>query len=80
MSLKITASVTNNSLLGLWIMVEDKEYFISFSSYPVFEGASINEIFDLKLLSPNQLYWEKLDIDIELNALENPTLFPLSYK
>ncbi|MCX6272822.1 MAG: DUF2442 domain-containing protein [Bacteroidetes bacterium] len=74
------ADVTNISSLGLWVMVDDKEYFVPFSHYPAFINASISDIFDIKLLSPNQLFWESLDIDIELDALMNPNLFPLVYK
>lgn len=31
-------------------------------------------------LSPTQFYWEALDVDIELGALECPEHFPLSYR
>jgi hypothetical protein len=76
----LTNSVTNISSFGFWVMVENKEYFVSFTEYPEFKNATIDNIFDMKILSPNQLYWEKLDIDIELDALDKPDQFPLQYR
>lgn len=76
----LTNSVTNISSFGFWVMVEDKEYFVSFSDYPGFKNATVDNIFDMKIISRKQLYWEKLDIDIELDALDKPDQFPLQYK
>ncbi|HLP47997.1 MAG TPA: DUF2442 domain-containing protein [Candidatus Kapabacteria bacterium] len=75
----LTGSVTNISNIGFWILVNDKEYFVPFSNYPEFKNAKIDEIFKMKLLSPRQLYWQSLDCDIELDALEAPERFPLRF-
>ncbi|RLD83284.1 MAG: hypothetical protein DRJ10_03785 [Bacteroidetes bacterium] len=74
------SEVTNISSIGFWIIIANKEYFVSFNEYPEFGNMSVQEIFNVKMLSPEQLYWEKHDIDIELSALKNPNLFPLIYK
>ena len=74
------SEVTNISSVGFWILIENKEYFVSFNEYPEFSNIPVKEIFNVKMLSPEQLYWEKYDIDIELSALKNPNLFPLIYK
>ena len=60
--------------------VNNNEYFIPFTDYPIFMKATIEQIIDFKMLSPNQMYWKSLDCDIELSALENPQQFPLIYK
>ena len=76
----LTSSVTSISKFGFWVLTEDKEYFISFNDYPAFKKTAVDQIFNLKFLSPNQLHWPDIDVDIELDALEKPERFPLLYK
>ena len=73
-------SVTGINDLGLWILVDDKEYFIPFSDYPVFREASISKILNVGFYPPYQLHWKEIDIDIELQALNQPESFPLIYR
>lgn len=72
--------VTGVSSFGFWILISNKEYFISFKDYPQFKKSSVENLFKFKMLSPKQLYWKDLDIDIELDALEKPSSFPLIFK
>ena len=76
----LDCSITNIEKFGFWMILSDKEYFISFNDYPKFKNATIEQIFDFKLPSPSQINWKKLDIDIEVEALENPAHFTLVYK
>jgi hypothetical protein len=62
------------------MLIEDKEYFISFSDYPAFKDTTINQILNFNYIPPKQLSWESLDIDIEIEALEYPQQFPLKYR
>jgi hypothetical protein len=72
--------VTNISSAGFWILVDDVEYFIPFGDYPVFKKATVQQIFNFRRLSPNQLHWPDLDADVEIEALENPDEYPLLWK
>ena len=74
------SEVTNIEALGFWMLVDDKEYFVPFDDYPAFKGASIQKIFHFQRLSPNQIHWPDLDVDIELEALGSPEHFPLIFK
>ena len=76
----INSEVTNITKLGFWILVNNNEYFVPFTDYPVFKKATIEQIIDFEMLSQNQLSWKSLDCDIELVALGNPQQFPLLYK
>jgi len=69
--------VTSIGATGFWLLVEDKEYFVPFADYPVFQTATIEQIFNVKRLGRGQFHWPALDADIELDALENPDQFPL---
>ncbi|WP_296333892.1 DUF2442 domain-containing protein [uncultured Treponema sp.] len=72
--------VTNISPFGIWILANDKEYFISYKDYPVFENASIKQIAAVTTDFSGNLHWEELDADIELDSLENPENYPLVYR
>ena len=76
----LNCSITNIAPFGFWVLIEDKEYFISFSDYPGFKDKTINQILNVIYIPPKQLSWESLDIDIEIDALENPKQFPLKYE
>jgi len=74
------SEVTNIEPLGFWVLVDDKEYFVPFAEYPVFQGAPVRQIFQMQRLSPTQLYWPDLDADIEIEALEQPEHHPLVFR
>ena len=70
------SEVTNISVFGFWLLVDDREYFVPFADYPAFQEATVTQIYVVQRLSPTQFHWPELDIDIELDALEHPEQFP----
>jgi Protein of unknown function (DUF2442) len=72
--------VTNISVMGFWLLVDNREYFVPFADYPVFKTATMDQIFNFRRIGPKQYHWPALDADIELNALEHPDQFPLIYR
>jgi hypothetical protein len=72
--------VTNISSHGIWIYVKSSEYFMPFEKFPWFRDAKISDILEVELMNDHHLRWEKLDVDLELDSLENPEKFPLVYK
>ena len=71
--------ITNIEHDGFWLLTEAGEYFVSFSDYPAFYGANVEQIFNFKV-SDGDFHWPDLDIDIEIAALEHPEHFPLQFK
>jgi hypothetical protein len=71
--------VTNITRVGFWILIDQIEYFIPFNKYPVFRQATIEQINNIALLTPDQVYWKSLDCDIELKALQEPLNYPLKF-
>jgi len=65
---------------GIWILILEKEYFLSFADFPWFEDANIAEIFNVKLVNDLHIYWPALDVDLEVESLENPDAYPLVSK
>ena len=72
--------VSNISKHGFWLLVNEKEYFLPYDEYSWFKDAKISDILDVRLLHGSHLYWEKLDVDLEVCGLEDPGQYPLSYK
>lgn len=73
------AEVQNISHQGLWILVNDKEFYMPFTEFPWFLKATLDQIYNLELLHENHLHWPALDIDIDRESLKNPDMYPLKY-
>lgn len=72
--------VTNISRNRFWLLANDREYFISYSTYPEFLNMTLNQIFNVKSIDLKQFHWEEQDIDIDIESLEKPETFPLIFK
>ena len=69
--------VTNVSEHGFWLLIEGQESFVGFENFPWFKEASIAELCQVELQSPQHLYWSDLDIDLAVESLAHPERFPL---
>lgn len=69
--------VTNVSRHGLWIWLAGRELFLSFSDFPWFADAPIAQVTNVEWPSPDHLYWPDLDVDLSVQAIEEPARFPL---
>ncbi len=69
--------VTNISKHGIWLLLGEKESFMSFEDFPWFKDASVSAIQNVELLSATHLYWPDLDIDLAVESVERPDQFPL---
>jgi hypothetical protein len=76
----ISASVENITPFGIWILVKQKEYFLSYKDYPYFTDQTLGSIQNVQLLHGFHLYWPDLDVDLEIDNLENPEKYPLKSK
>lgn len=68
------------SIHGIWLFVKDKEYFLPFAEFPWFKEAKVSDIYNVKLNHSHYLHWERLDVDLELESLEDLERYPLIYK
>ena len=72
--------ILNISPSGVWLLFNEREYFLSFSQFPWFKNAKIKSIFNVISPSPNHLFWPELDVDLEADSLEFPDQYPLISK
>ena len=69
--------VTQISKHGIWLLLQEKEHFLSFENFPWFKDASVSSIENVELLNEHHLYWPDIDIDLAVRSIDNPSLFPL---
>jgi|APIni6443716594_1056825.scaffolds.fasta_scaffold1053239_1 hypothetical protein len=75
-----STSVENITPFGIWILVQNKEYFLSYDQYPCFKDQTLQAIQNVHLLHGAHLHWPDLDVDLEIDNLENPGKYPLKSK
>jgi hypothetical protein len=73
----LAAEVTNISVSGLWILVDDREIFLPFTTFPWFRQATVAQLTNVRRPSARHLYWPDLDVDLAVESLEHPNRFPL---
>ncbi len=73
----LMVEVTNVSIHGFWLLLQEKEVFLPFAQFPWFQQASIGKLAHVELLSPQHLYWPELDVDLEVESVLHPERYPL---
>jgi len=71
--------VTNISPHGFWILLGERELYVSFAEFPWFSDASVAKIARVERPSADHLYWPELDIDLSVRSIERPQEFPLKF-
>ncbi len=74
------AEVQGITAQGIWLFVKEREYFLAYQDFPWFQDARVKDIYHLEFSAPHHLYWPDLDVDLELESLEHPERYPLTYK
>ncbi|MGC9367855.1 MAG: DUF2442 domain-containing protein [bacterium] len=72
--------VLNIDKHGFWLLLKGKEYFLPYSDFPWFLEARIKDINKVELLHDSHIYWQNLDIDLDVKILESLENYPLIYK
>ena len=72
--------VTNISTHGIWLLVGEREFFLSYEDFPWFKEVPIGNIFRVEQPTPGHFYWPDLDVDLGIESIEYPERFPLKTK
>lgn len=73
----LEAEVEAISRDGLWILMDQEEFFLSFEDFPWFRDASVSGILHLERPRENHLYWPTLDVDLDVDSIRDPRRYPL---
>jgi hypothetical protein len=69
--------VINVSPHGFWLFIGERELFVPFKQFPWFREAPVREITNVQLPSPHHLYRPDLDVDLAVESIEHPEMYPL---
>ena len=69
--------VSHISQHGVWLLLRDREMFLSYNDFPWFKDAAFSAVLNVQLPQPQHLYWPDLDIDLAVESIEHPERFPL---
>ncbi|HWP52821.1 MAG TPA: DUF2442 domain-containing protein [Pyrinomonadaceae bacterium] len=76
----LEVGVTQISKHGIGLFLKERARFLSFENFPWFRNAAISAIHNVDVLNEHHIYWSDLDIDLAVESIENPELFPLISK
>ena len=62
---------------GFWLVLGERQLFLSFAQFPWFREFTLRELTNVCLPSPEHLRWPEFDIDLDVNSIENPESYPL---
>ncbi len=72
--------VINISTHGIWLLVGEREFFLSYEDFPWFKEVPIGNILRVEQPTPGHFYWPDLDVDLGIESIEHPERFPLKAK
>ncbi|WP_299695479.1 DUF2442 domain-containing protein [uncultured Vibrio sp.] len=66
--------------LGLWLLAEGEEHFLSFEEFPWFKNATVESVFNVEKQGRSGFCWPELDVDLTLDGIKHPEKYPLKAK
>ena len=73
----LAVEVTHISSNGVWILIGDHEFVLPYADFPWFRQATVDQILAVERPTPDHLYWPKLDVDLSVRSIKDPSSFPL---
>lgn len=61
--------VTNVSQQGIWLLVDNEEFFLPYENYPKFRDSTVDKIFNVQRNGAGRVYWPDLDLAVSLDSL-----------
>jgi len=74
------AEVTHISLGGIWVLLDDNEYFLPFEKYPDFRNATVGQIHNVRIVNGHNLEWPDLQLNLSVESFSQPHPVPTLVK
>ena len=65
---------------GIMLSVQGQDYFLSYNRIPWMQDAPIRSVLNVQMSGPDAIEWPNLDVDLEIDSLRHPELYPLVIK
>ncbi|MFT4203192.1 MAG: DUF2442 domain-containing protein [Chitinophagaceae bacterium] len=62
---------------GILLSIPQGDFFLSFTNYPWFQKARVDDILDVEMEGDFALRWDKLDVDLEIESILHPEKYPV---
>jgi hypothetical protein len=69
--------ITNIDMQGIWLLMNDKEFFLPFERFPWFRDATVGEIHNVRLEGDSELHWPDLKVRLPVSSIGTPTPIPV---
>jgi len=76
----LAVEITNISSHGVWLLHNEKEFFMPYEEFPWFKDQPVKSIFNVEEQAPGHFYWSDIDVDLTIETIEHPERFPLKSK
>lgn len=73
----LDVEITNIDMQGIWLLMNDKEFFLPFERFPWFRNATVGEIHNVGLEGNGELHWPDLKVYLPVTSIGPPTLIPV---
>ena len=61
--------VTQISIGGIWLLIDDQEFFLPFERFPRFRNATVGSIHNVQLVNECDLHSPDLKIDLSVESI-----------
>ncbi len=72
--------ITHISQHGVWVLIEDHEFLLSYKEFPWFKKGTVEQIHHVVAEGKNHFHWPDLDVDLDLDRIKEPAKYPLIAK
>jgi hypothetical protein len=72
----LDVEITNIDMQGIWLLMNDKEFFLSFERFPWFRDATVSEIHNVEVINGDQLRWSDIDKNLSVASIGDGELIP----
>ncbi len=76
-SVKSNVEVKMVTAEGLYLVVENKEYFAAFVNFPYLADLPASQVFNVEYCGHGHIRWEQADIDLHTKILTHPENYPV---
>jgi len=73
----LAVEVTHISSNGIWVLIGNDEFVLPYEDFPWFRHATVDQILAVERPTADHLYWPKLDVDLSVRSIQDPSSFPL---